>query len=171
MILLPDSLELDLSFAPASEFGAGGPKFRLLFGETVEPARDPPRRRASVVRVCHAVHHALMHEAASSEAAFGRRSTGSVRFAIMAFISHAEPRARRLLRPGLSTSCPTTSWKPFDGALVQSLDRAELRGALRNAVTALLAVSAEAQDLAEKVGSHLREIGLDPSLIYRLKGS
>lgn len=32
------SLELDLSFAPASEFGAGGPKFRLLFGGAVDQA-------------------------------------------------------------------------------------------------------------------------------------
>lgn len=42
VFLLPGCLELDLSFTPASEFGAGGPKFRLLFGEAVEQPHEPP---------------------------------------------------------------------------------------------------------------------------------
>jgi hypothetical protein len=32
VFLLPGGLQVDLSFTPAAEFGAGGPRFRLLFG-------------------------------------------------------------------------------------------------------------------------------------------
>jgi hypothetical protein len=42
VFLLPDCLELDLSFAPVSKFGAGGSKFRLLFGEAAELPDEPP---------------------------------------------------------------------------------------------------------------------------------
>src|SRR5690349_1810906 len=36
VFLLPGCLQFDLSFTPASQFGALGPKFRLLFGSAVE---------------------------------------------------------------------------------------------------------------------------------------
>ena len=42
VFLLPDCLELDLSFAPASKFGAGGSTFRLLFREAAELPYEPP---------------------------------------------------------------------------------------------------------------------------------
>jgi hypothetical protein len=42
VFLLPDCLELDLSFTPVSEFSGGGPTFRLLFGEAHEQADEPP---------------------------------------------------------------------------------------------------------------------------------
>jgi hypothetical protein len=36
VFLLPGCLQFDLSFTPASQFGATGPKFKLLLGTTVE---------------------------------------------------------------------------------------------------------------------------------------
>src|SRR5262249_15185791 len=36
VFLFPGSLQVDLSFTPGAEFGALGPRFKLLFGETVE---------------------------------------------------------------------------------------------------------------------------------------
>ena len=43
VFLLPGGLQVDLSFMPASRFGAGGPRFRLLFGEAHErPWPTPP---------------------------------------------------------------------------------------------------------------------------------
>src|ERR1700690_1027578 len=36
VFLLPGCLQFDLSFTPASKFGARGPKFKLLFGDAVE---------------------------------------------------------------------------------------------------------------------------------------
>jgi hypothetical protein len=41
VFLLPDALQFDLSMTPAAEFRAGGPRFRLLFGETAGEARFP----------------------------------------------------------------------------------------------------------------------------------
>ena len=43
VFLLPGCMQFDLSFTPASQFGAAGPKFRLLFGEAVKrPFPKPP---------------------------------------------------------------------------------------------------------------------------------
>src|SRR5262245_51708387 len=36
VFLLPGALQVDLSFTPARDFGARGPRFQLIFGETVE---------------------------------------------------------------------------------------------------------------------------------------
>ncbi len=41
VFLLPTTLQVDLAFAPATDFGAHGPTFRLAFGE----ARDVPQTR------------------------------------------------------------------------------------------------------------------------------
>jgi hypothetical protein len=44
VFLLPDQLQFDLSMTPAAEFRPGGPRFRLLFGETAPEeteAREP----------------------------------------------------------------------------------------------------------------------------------
>ena len=57
VFLLPGCLQFDLSFTPAAEFGADGPKFRLLFGEAADrPASPPPDARELFG---YAVHHAL----------------------------------------------------------------------------------------------------------------
>jgi hypothetical protein len=42
VFLLPDALQFDLSLTPAARFRPAGPRFRLLFGETGEPALPAP---------------------------------------------------------------------------------------------------------------------------------
>jgi hypothetical protein len=42
VFLLPGALQVDLSFTPAGEFGARGPRFQLLFGEALEHPGAPP---------------------------------------------------------------------------------------------------------------------------------
>jgi hypothetical protein len=57
VFLLPGWIELDLTFAPAAEFGPRGPQWRTLFGtaQPLEPAAGPdPRYLAGLVW-----HHAL----------------------------------------------------------------------------------------------------------------
>lgn len=57
VFLLPGCLQFDLSFTPASQFGAAGPKFRLVFGKAVErPFVKPPAARELFG---YAVHHIL----------------------------------------------------------------------------------------------------------------
>ena len=38
----------DLSLTPAAQFGAGGPRFRLLFGDAVDRPQATPRSAADV---------------------------------------------------------------------------------------------------------------------------
>jgi hypothetical protein len=42
VFLLPDTLQLDLSMTPASQFRPAGPRFRLVFGETAMDPEVPP---------------------------------------------------------------------------------------------------------------------------------
>src|SRR6266480_2033641 len=43
VFLLPDALQFDLSMTPATEFRPAGPRFQLLFGETVKESEAPGR--------------------------------------------------------------------------------------------------------------------------------
>src|SRR6478609_8669198 len=42
VFLFPGALQVDLSFTPARDFGARGPRFKLIFGEAVERPFTPP---------------------------------------------------------------------------------------------------------------------------------
>lgn len=55
VFLLPGTLQLDLSFTPADDFGAVGPDFRLLFGDAVEKPHNQPPRPQDLFGL--AVHH------------------------------------------------------------------------------------------------------------------
>jgi hypothetical protein len=156
VFLLPSSLELDLSFTPASEFGAGGPKFRLLFGEAVEqPYGSPP---PADELFGYAVHHAL-----HARSCIERGRYWQAEYWISAVRDHALALACR--RRGLDgdygrdfDELPAEVVEPINGALVRSLEPGELRRALGNAVASLLGESAEARDMAEKVQRQLREL-------------
>jgi hypothetical protein len=57
--LLPGCLQVDLSFAPASQFGPRGPRFALLFGEAVDLPREPGAGASADELFGLAVHHAV----------------------------------------------------------------------------------------------------------------
>jgi hypothetical protein len=160
VFLLPSSLELDLSFTPASEFGAGGPKFRLLFGEAVEqPWGSPPPAQELFG---YGVHHAL-----HARSCIERGRYRQAEYWISALRDHALALACR--RRGLDgdygrdfDELPAEVVEPINEALVRSLEAGELRRALGHAVNALLRESTEAQDMAEKVERQLRELTSEP---------
>src|SRR5512142_905533 len=57
VFLIPGCLQFDLSFTPASKFGATGPKFQLIFGKAVE---KPFNQLPSAEELFgYGVHHAL----------------------------------------------------------------------------------------------------------------
>ncbi len=156
VFLLPDCLELDLSFTPASEFGAGGPKFRLLFGEAIEQPHEPPTPADELFG--YAVHHAL-HARVSIE----RGRHWQAEYWISALRDKALALACR--RRGLDGTygrdfdrLPAEVADPFNDALVRSLDRDELQRALGSAVAGLLRESAEAREMAEHVERQIREL-------------
>lgn len=108
VFLLPGWLELDLSFTPASEFGAGGPKFRLLFGEAVELPEESPTPAHELFG--YAVHHALHAGWLSSADSTGRRSIGSARYATTDFTSRVAAGVSMAGTGETSTDCPPRSW-------------------------------------------------------------
>jgi hypothetical protein len=156
VFLLPGCLELDLSFTPASEFGAGGPKFRLLFGEAVETPYESPTPAHELFG--YAVHHTL-----HARSCIERGRYWQAEYWISAVRDHALALACH--RRGLDGTygrdfdrLPSEVVDPVNDALVRSLERDELHRALGSAVAALLRESAEAGDMAEKLEGQLREL-------------
>lgn len=156
VFLLPDSLELDLSFTPASQFGPSGPKVRLVFGEVVEQPDEPPTPAEELFG--YAVHHTR-----HARVAIERGRYWLAEYWISAIRDHALHLACR--RRGLDgwygrdfDRLPAEVLNPSNDALVLSLEPAELRRALRSAVEALLGESAEAGEMVEQVQEQLREL-------------
>jgi hypothetical protein len=162
VFLLPDWLELDLSFTPASEFGAGGPKFRLLFGDDIErpyesssPADDTSDAHE---RFGYAVHHTLHARVCIERGRYWQAEY---------WISAVRDQALALacVRLGLDGTfgrdfdrLPAEVADPANDALVRSLERDELQRALGSAVAALLRESAQVGETARKVEGQLREL-------------
>src|SRR5215472_13891871 len=135
--LLQSTLQVDLAFAPAGEFGARAPSFRLLFGAASELAPVPSPTAEYLIGLAwlHAVH-------ARSCIARGKLWQGE--YMISGVRDHVLSLA--CLRHGLpalqgrgTDRLPVELTAPLEGALVQRLDVNELRRALRVAVSALLA--------------------------------
>jgi hypothetical protein len=156
VFLLPHGLELDLSFTPASEFRASGPKFRLLFGEAVEEPDEPPTSVHELFG--YAVHHTL-----HARVAIERSRYWQAEYWISAVRDHALALACRVR--GLDgwygrdfDRLPPDVLFPLNEALVRSLDPDELNRALGSAVAALLRESAEVGEMADKLEGQLREL-------------
>ncbi len=139
MLLLPGCLQVDLSFAPASEWGARGPGFQLLFGTAADlpDILDQPAEELFGL----AVHHAVRARFCVERGRFWQAEMW-----ISALRDHALELA--CLQRGL----PVSNGRGFDalppelldeGALVRSLDRDELLRALRSAVALLVRVDPE----------------------------
>ena len=154
VFLLPGSLQFDLSFTPTSNFGATGPKFTIIFGNSVEkPYPDPPSAHELFG---YAVHHALRARFCIERGRFW----------------HAEYWISGTRDYALSLSCrrrglpanfgrgfddlPAEVHNVFQSTLVTTLERDELLRALRNVIKGLLTETAEVQELAAKVEPQLR---------------
>jgi hypothetical protein len=129
--MAPGCLQVDLSFTPASEFGARGPRFRLLFGEAVE-RRHLPQPSA------HELFGLGVHHAVRARYCIERGRPWQAEY----WISGARDQALSLAcrRLGLEATfgrgfdgLPAQVLEPFVGALVQSLEREELLRALEAA--------------------------------------
>jgi hypothetical protein len=155
VFVFPNSLELDLSVTPAAEFGAAGPRFRLLFGEARELPETPPAPPEEAFG--YAVHHAL-----HARMCIERGRYWQAEYWISAVRDHALALACR--SRGLDGSygrefdrLPADVTGPAKEAMVRSLNPGELRRALREAVTALLRDPGEVGDMAMRVEGLLRE--------------
>jgi len=156
VFLLPVCLQFDLSFTPASEFAAGGPKFRLLFGSAVEKPYPPPPSAHELFG--YAVHHALRARFCIERGRYWQAEywvSGVRDYALSLACRHRDLPARR----GIGfDDLPADVRDAFKDALVHSLERDELLRALANAVAGLLREATEVADVAAKVESQLREL-------------
>jgi hypothetical protein len=156
VFLLPGCLQFDLSFTPASQFGATGPKFKLIFGSYVEkPYTQPPSAQELFG---YAVHHALR-----ARFCIERGRYWHAEYWISGIRDYALSLACR--RRGLPAyhgrgfdDLPPEVRDVFKSALVTSLERDELLRALATAIDGLLHEVDEVQELAFKVEPQLREL-------------
>lgn len=156
VFLLPGCLQFDLSFTPASAFGATGPKFRLLFGEAVEkPYTTSPSPRELFG---YAAHHALR-----ARFCIARGRVWQAEYWISGVRDYALNLA--CLRRDLPAhngrgfdDLPADVHDAFRDALARSLERDELLRALGVAIAGLLRETAQVREMAAKVGPQLRDL-------------
>ena len=128
VFLLPGCLQFDLSFTPASAFGARTPKFRLLFGEAVERPNVPPPDPHELFG--YAAHHALRARFCIERGRYWQAEYWTS--AVRDYALHLACRARGLpANEGRGfDDLPADVRARFTDALIVSLDRAELLRAL-----------------------------------------
>jgi hypothetical protein len=156
VFLFPGNLQVDLSFAPQSEFGARGPKFALLFGEAVEVPQieEPSAEELFGLGAHHAVRARVCIE---------RGKLWQAEFWVSALRAHALELA--CLRRGLEASwgrgldaLPADVLAEFEGALVRRLAADELLRALAVATEGLLREGAGVGEVAARVEQRLRTL-------------
>ena len=157
VFLLQSSLQVDLAFAPAAEFGARAPSFRLLFGVASELPHVSPPAAESLIGLAwlYAVHARSC--IARGKLWQGEYMVSGVRDHVLslACLRHGLPAAQ-----GRGTDrLPGEVTTPLLAALVKRLDADELRRALRIGVEALLAETVHIDEgLARRLQKVLTEL-------------
>jgi hypothetical protein len=153
VFLLPGNLQVDLSFTPARDFGALGPKFTLLFGEAVD--RDPIPQPTPEHLFGYAAHHAVR-----GRICVERGRLWQAEYWISELRDYALTLACR--RRGLEASyargfdqLPPETLALAESALLGSLARDELLRSLGAGIELLLQ---EAGDLGAPLAEQLREL-------------
>jgi hypothetical protein len=156
VFLFPGILQVDLSFTPTAEFGAWGPRFRLLFGEAVQPPRSdpPPSENMFGLGVHHAVRaHICIERGRPWQAQY--------------WIQEARAKALSLAcrRVGIDASygrgyddLPPEVRDGLAGALVGNLTVNELRRALAVVVAGLLREAGDTPEVVGRVRPMLEEL-------------
>jgi len=136
VFLLPGTLQVDLAFAPAAEFRALTPAFRLVSGKANEPRHAPPPACWEVIGLAwlYALH---------VRSSIARGNLWQAEYMISGVRDHALALAS--VRHGLPAAhgrgidrLPSEVRAGFEDALVRQLDPAELSRAFRAVVAGLL---------------------------------
>jgi hypothetical protein len=156
VLLMPGGLELNIAVTPAAEFGAQGPKFRLLFGESVErppaPATDVDEMIGFgwlyVLSGRTAIERGRLWQAEHLISALRDQTLA------LACVRLGEPPA---YARGVDR-LPAELLAPYEQALIGSLDPGELRRVLAVATELLIGEVGETEpELAERLQKPLRE--------------
>lgn len=159
VFLLPGCLQFDLSFTPATAFGATGPKFKLLFGEAVEKPY-PPLPTAQTL-FGYAVHHALrarfcLERGRYWQAEYWISATRDYALHLACLRRHLPPYQGR----GFD-DLPAEVQAVFSSTFVTQLTRGELLRALGEVIAGLLAETEGVEELARKVKPQLLALTAD----------
>jgi hypothetical protein len=157
VFLLESTLQVDIAFAPADEFGAIGPTFKLLFGEAVEQTVPAGPDALDLVGMgwlyaLHARSSIARGKAWQAEYMIsGVRDHLLMLMCVRHGVPHAQGRGLHLLPPALSATVEPT--------LVRSLEPAELQRAFRASVDVLLTEIEYADaELAVRLAGPLRAL-------------
>lgn len=158
VFLLADTLQVDLSFWPATQFGAAGPGFRLLFGDAVRTTAT-----AAVPSAAGLIGMAWLY-ALHARSAIPRRRVWQAEYMISGMRDHVL--ALACLRHGLPTvhgrgfdRLPPEATAAIEPALVQSLNVSALKRAFATVTDALLNEARLADHtLADRLADPLREL-------------
>jgi hypothetical protein len=154
VFLFPDALQFDLSMTPASQFRPGGPRFRLLFGETVASKPDAPRPTPNLGIATPVTPHDLFGwgviYALHTRSCIERTRLWQAEHYIGALRDHAL--ALACLREGIIAvqargydDLPAETLSRFEATHVGALEQDALRAALTASVAALLHEGTDAQ--------------------------
>jgi hypothetical protein len=159
VFLLPGCLQFDLSFTPASKFGATGPKFKLLFGSAVEKPfnQSPPAQEL----FGYAVHHALRARFCIERGRYWQAEYWISGVRDYALSLACQRRGLPAVQGRGFDALPAKVSKVFRRALVTSLDRDELLRALGCAIDGLLGEAEEVQVLSARVEVQLRQLTVE----------
>jgi len=136
VFLLPNTLQVDLAFAPATEFRALSPKFRLISGEAAESKHVPPPLPAEIIGLgwLHALH---------ARTCIARQKLWQAEYMVSGARDHAL--ALACLRHDLPVEhgrgidmLPNKVARQFEGSLVRQLEVQELSRALSVVINGLL---------------------------------
>ena len=153
VFLLPGCLQVDLSFAPASQFGARGPRFALLLGEAVELPQDPDPPASELFGL--AVHHAVRGRFCIERGRLWQAEYWVSELRDLAISLACLNRGLAVHHGRGADDLPSDVQERFADAVIGSLDADALRAALRASIAALVA---EARDLAAPLEAQLREL-------------
>ncbi|HET6987311.1 MAG TPA: nucleotidyltransferase domain-containing protein [Kribbella sp.] len=157
VFLLESTLQVDIAFAPAAEFGALGPTFQLVFGEAVEqPAWSTPAAVDLLgmgwLYALHARSSIARGKVWQAEYMIsGVRDHVLMLMCLRHGVPHSQGRGLHLL--------PAATTAAVEPTLVRSLDTAELIRAFRASVDVLLAeASLVDAELAVRLAPPLRAL-------------
>ena len=156
VFLLPNNLQVDLSFTPGNKFLGKGLRYDLLFGNVLE--RDPAKPASAEQTFGLAVVY-LLH----AHACIARERMWEAEYSISA--ARDQALALACLHRGLKTAygrgfddLPPETLEPVTGALVGSLEKTRLVGALGRCVDVLLQNSQDVSELAGRLEPQLGEL-------------
>jgi hypothetical protein len=156
VFLLPDGLQVDLSFTPAARFAAGGPRFRLVFGETRPKAPPSPAEPAELFGWALAYARGARAEIERGRLWQAEHEMSAVRDNALSIACLARGLPARFGRG--YDDLPPDLLAQFDGSFVAAPLTAEsLRAALGVALEGLLREAASTVEITDTVAPSARE--------------